>query len=200
MSYQSILISDIISKSKKMFECQCKGESLSKNYIGSCGYSQSCIYYSARLYGVPKECIKVCQGSEILRDITHGFIILILDQLYLCDLSFSQFICEESDIEQSPIKENKEQIKSLWKDGYTLLTEPTLINFYTFCHRQCYNYPYEPDISTIGSQLQEKYKKTSFNILQITINHSWSNDADHTIEEFLEYGCISQEEKEELEK
>jgi len=200
MSYQYIAIDDIIKRSKEMFAYQCKGEPSPKNYVAACGYSQSCIYYSAILKGVPKECIKLCHGSEILTGITHGFVILVLDQLYLCDLSFSQFICEESDIKKCPIPENKEEIIKLWKEGYTVLTEPTLINFYTFCYRNCLNEPYVPDISKISLQLQEKYQKKSLNILQITIDHNWTNEVDHDEGEFLKYGCISEKEKATLEK
>jgi hypothetical protein len=129
-----------------------------------------------------------------VENIRHVFVLLILDQIYLCDLSFSQFICEEDDIEKAP-PSYRNEIVNLYRKGYTVATEPVLISFYTFCHRRCEAEPYSPDFSDIHLTPTEEYIGKHINFLQITIDHKWPTEPDHDVDEFRCMGCITEEEK-----
>ena len=207
-------IEEIISKARNIFDkfdTEQKHKKHRACYKGSCGLSQSCINYAAKLYGVPDECIKLCHGS-ILVGITHAFVILILDKFYLCDLSFGQFICEEEDIDENIqhiltqeryVDETRKNINDLLHNGYTLLTEPTLICFYTFCYRHCDHETnsHTPDLSEIKLQLNPIYVyRHKVNIMQLTIEYNWKHECDINPTELLERGSISIEEYTFLEK
>ena len=162
-------IEQIIGRAKEMYKLFDPRLECNAAHVGACGFSQCCINYSAKIYGVPQECIKLCKAHSILEGISHAFVILILDKFYLCDLSFKQFICEEDDTDLDKIRlilrestdkeveETHNNINELLEKGYTLLTEPTLICFYTFCYRQCDNQPemknHKPEISDITLHL-----------------------------------------------
>ena len=198
--YQRIPIESIMERAKKMWKCDNPSgfEPRAGLYLGGCGYSQSCIYYAARVHGVSPECIKICQGADIVENIRHVFVLLILDQIYLCDLSFSQFICEEADIEKAPPAYRKE-IMNLYRKGYTVVTEPVLISFYTFCHRRCESKPYSPEWADIHLMPTGEYSHNkNINFLQITIDREWPTEPDHDTDEFLCIGCITEEEKKQI--
>lgn len=208
-------IEEIIDRAKEMYKLFDSTRECNASHVGACGLSQCCINYSAKIYGVPQECIKLCKAHSILEGISHAFVILILDKFYLCDLSFKQFICEEDDTDLDKIRlilkestdkeveETHNNINELLEKGYTLLTEPTLICFYTFCYRQCDNQPemknHKPEISDITLKYNPIYSyKGKINIMQLTVQYNWEHICDFSLKNFLDKNAITPEEYEYL--
>jgi hypothetical protein len=174
--------------------------------IGTCGLWQGVTYYSALIHGVPINCIKVCRADNIIERTKHAFTILILDKIYLVDLSFEQFLCEwERDKDSQLVRQlnTYDAIVELRQKGYTELTESVLITFYRLTTRYCITgnlvgYTHDnPDIDERGIELKNPPSE-NFNLLQLTIDYNWSNMPDYDPDEAYENGWINESQKEKI--
>ncbi len=200
-------IQNIIGRAREMYKTFDPTQECNASHVGACGFSQCCIHYSAKLYGVPEDCIKLCNGAWIIDGAHHTFVILILDKFYLCDLSFAQFVCEDKGItptkdyikqiltqsDEEEIEETTKNMTELFQKGYTLLTEPTLICFYTFCYVDCHvsNNPLLEKL-TLNPIHRHKDK---VNVMQLTVQTNWFHECDFKLADFLSKGAITLEEK-----
>lgn len=173
--------------------------------VGSCGMCQGIVWYSAISEGVPLDCVKVCRVQEIFQKSGHGFNLLILDKVYLVDLSFSQFLCNwETDQHHPLVQQCLESIIELRDRGYTEASEPLLLVFFLLSRRTCGGRnEHEP-----LDQLELSFvKNTPFgehpvvNLFLVTLYFPWKHRVpDYTPTEALENGWISKQEKAAIEK
>lgn len=184
-----INIQKIIDNSKKIlksadktadFECKHPGD-----LKGYCGLARDIVYSCSIQEGVPQNCIKLLQSADFLRDSSHGFTILILDKLYLCDLTFSQFV---ANIEELEIIDNKYQssLKNLYDNGYIEISENNLLAFFIFCSRDLHYHEIEENTYKPIQTVEIFPIKSSGNFLQQVISQT-SEEPDYTIEEFEKY-------------
>lgn len=167
--------------------------------VGSCGLGQSATFYAAIKHKIPKSCIKLCQAGDILKNCRHVFTLLFLDEIYLVDLTFSQFLCFwEEDKKSLLVQRHFPDIKHFSEKCYAPLTENFLIVYYRFLTRFCVRnekneYDFSQNIFPLDNiplipQEEEYIRQGAFNVLQITTCHNWTNEVDHPLEEVEEYG------------
>jgi hypothetical protein len=190
MSYHHISIEKVVADSIENF----KMSGYERNDLGCCGISQSAIYYAAVKNNVPRDCIKICQASDIIKGTAHGFVILILDVPYLIDLSFSQFLCLWDKDKDSELIKNvfpADELISFSKNGYIPLTERFLIVYYTFLRRIC-GYPLELQDNKPLDEIKLRpngFKEgESINLLSSTLFFDWKYEPEWDEEDVRDQG------------
>ena len=128
---------------------------------GACCLGRSVLYWSAKLYGVPPECVRLLNSAYFVKGASHGFVLLILDKIYLCDLTFSQFVKSDDELGN---------LIRLYKKGYTEISESVIINFLCYTSRPINLEPI----------------KSSGNFLEQVISHS-SDIVEHSSSELKLY-------------
>jgi hypothetical protein len=184
MNYHHISIESIAKESKHIIGNW-------KDQIGSCGYCRDAVYYTAIRLGVPPSCIKLCQSRELINHTAHAFIIIILDQPYLIDFSFGQFLCMwEQDRESVLVNELYPHFSDFIEKGYAPLTERFLIVFYTMITRFCLDPSQNKPLDMVQLTLTKPYKEDKVNFLELTLSHEWLTELDYDEEEAKKYGWI----------
>jgi hypothetical protein len=182
---EKINIQKIINESKKIleksnktisFDCKSPGD-----LKGFCGLGRDIIYWSAIINNIPKECILLLQIADFLKYSTHGFTVLILDKLYLCDLTFSQFVANLEELEIID-KKYDSSITNLYDNGYVELTENNLLSFFIFCSRDLHEFQIEEKSYLDIEEIKIYPVKSSGSFLQQVLTQK-SEEPDYTIEE-----------------
>lgn len=189
--YYSVSIESIIEESTRAI-----GDW--KDQIGSCGYCRDAVYYTAIRLGVPEKCIKICQANELIKNTAHAFIIIILDQPYLVDLSFGQFLCMWEDDQKSKLVNYLyPNFTDFIEKGYAPLTESFLIVFYSMITRFCLDKNQNEPLDDVKLELSYPYDSydsydsyNRVNFLELTLSHEWTTQVDYDEEEAKKYGWI----------
>lgn len=195
IQYKKIEIGDVVKTAFENFETT----GFQKSCVGMCGIGQAATYYAALKHGVPEKCIKLCQANDILRGCRHVFTILILDEIYLVDLTFGQYLCLwDQDKESNLMKKyfSADQIEKFLEKGYQKMTEEFLMIYYRFLRRFCIandngKYSGQTPFDDIALFPEEEIyiKQGSFNLLEMTIFHDWSSiEVDYSVQEIVEWG------------
>lgn len=195
VEFKKIEIDEVVKTAFQNF----KATGFENSCVGMCGIGQAATYYAALKHGVPKDCIKLCQANDILQGCRHAFTILILDEIYLVDLTFGQYLCLWDQDKQSNLMKKyfpAQEIEKFLEKGYQKITESFLMIYYRFLRRFCITnengeYPLQTSFDDITLfPEEEKYiKQGSFNLLEITLWHDWSSiEVDYSIEEIINWG------------
>lgn len=190
--YHHISIESIVDESKRII-----GDW--RDQIGSCGYCRDAVYYTAIRLGVPPNCTKLCQSRELIKRTAHAFIIIFLDQPYLIDFSFGQFLCMwEQDRESNLVTQLYPHFSDFIEKGYAPLTERFLIVFYSMITRFCLDPSQNEPLDDVHLELSyedledlENSKYSEYiNFLELTLSHKWKSELDYDEEEAKKYEWI----------
>lgn len=185
IQYKQIEIDDVVKTAFENF----KTTEFDNSCIGTCGLGQAATYYAALKHGVPKDCIKMCQANDILQGCRHAFAIIILNEIYLVDLTFKQYLCLWEQDKQSNLMRKHfpvEKMERFFEKGYERITEDFLMVYYRFIRRDCFNNSDQTPFDEIQLfPAEEKYiRQGSFNLVEMTVCHNWSNNnVDYSKEE-----------------